>query len=138
VIREGANASPPANAVLLLASALLLLGSGCMRTTVRTGSMPGDAAWTRNAAWHHAFFLGQLRTRPIAPTQDCPQGWSQIDMELDPLQTAIALLTIGIYTPSTVTVVCRADEQLPFGPELSGPAPRQRRDAALPAPASAQ
>ncbi|MGC4064705.1 MAG: hypothetical protein QM784_08695 [Polyangiaceae bacterium] len=136
--RSDVIATAQTKALHLIASALMLLGTGCLRTTVRSGSMPGDAAPSRNAAWHHDFLLGQLRTRPISPTQDCPQGWAQIDMELNPLQTAIAILTIGIHTPSTVTVVCRADEQLPFATKMSGPAPRRREDAATPVRSSSQ
>jgi hypothetical protein len=86
--------------------------------------MPGDAAFGWEGRWHHAFFLGQYeRSAPIAPQRLCPQGWAELDSELDPLQTAIAIVTLGIYTPSTVSVICEANEQAPISEELTEQSP---------------
>jgi len=84
-----------------------------MRTTLRSGKMPGNAAPGWDDRWHHAFLFGLLRqSDAISPNDVCPQGWAQLDSELDPLQTAIALVTLGIYTPSTISVICGANEPL--------------------------
>lgn len=99
---------------IALSMALSFCFAGCMRTSIRSGQMPGDAANQWEGRWQHAFILGQVeRSGPIDPNRICPMGWAQIDVELDPLQTSIAILTLGIYTPTTVTVVCTADEKLP-------------------------
>jgi hypothetical protein len=97
---------------------------GCLRTTIRSGKMPGDAAYRWENRWHHAFFLGQYeQSGPIEPLRLCPQGWAQLDSELDPLQTAIAIVTLGVYTPSTISVICEADERAPRLNDPSGPSP---------------
>jgi hypothetical protein len=104
---------------------------GCLRTTIRSGKLPGDAPYQWEARWHHAFFLGQYeRSSPIAPNKICPKGWAQIDSELDPLQTAIAIVTLGVYTPSTVSVVCAANEL----PPLSAPPSDQKAKPAASGP----
>lgn len=117
-----ARARPQKTLTALFGIALAILQSSCLRTTLRSGKLPGDAAYAWEHRWHHAFFLGQFEgSRPIAPERICPQGWAQIDSELDPLQTAIALVTLGIYTPSTVSVICEANERPPLEDAALGP-----------------
>jgi hypothetical protein len=91
--------------IVILGTAACLCS--CVRTTIRSGLAPGLApeGWTDR--WHHTFLFGLDEVPgPIAPEQVCPHGWAQIDTALDPMQSAIAALTLGVYTPSTVTVVC--------------------------------
>jgi hypothetical protein len=91
-----------------------LFAVGCMRTTFRSGRMPGDAPTDWNHRWHHSFLFGQLECPgAIEPSRACPLGWAELELEQDPLQTTVSLLTLGVYTPSTVTVVCEAKESLP-------------------------
>jgi len=78
-----------------------------VRTTIRSGRAPLFAAPGWEERWHHEFFLGlDEDPGPVRPEVLCPNGWSQVETHIDPLQGAIALLTLGIYTPSTVSVIC--------------------------------
>jgi hypothetical protein len=127
--RVSARSQPQKTLRILLGIAFALHQSSCLRTTLRSGKLPGDAAYAWEHRWHHAFFLGQFEgSRPIAPERICPQGWAQIDSELDPLQTAIALITLGIYTPSTVSVICEANERPPLSEENLGPLPKSNSE----------
>lgn len=93
---------------------LLALSTSCVRTTIRSGKMPGEPAPGWDERWNHAFLLGQVQSSaPVVPDRVCPQGWAQLETALDPLQTAVAIVTLGIYTPTTVSVICRAEERLP-------------------------
>jgi hypothetical protein len=74
--------------------------------------MPGEAPVDWEARWHHSFAFGLLEVPgPIETQRICPNGWAQIESELDPLQAALSLLSLGLYTPSTLSVVCAASER---------------------------
>lgn len=80
---------------------------GCVRTTIRSGQAPGSVATNWQDRWHHAYFLGlDERPGPVVLDEACPNGWAEVDASIDPMQAVIALATLGIYTPSTITVVC--------------------------------
>lgn len=87
---------------------VLLLGpSGCVRTTIRSGRAPGNVPPGWEDRWHHAFVFGlDELPGPIPLDALCPQGWSQVDTAIDPIQSVIAVTTLGVYTPTTVSVVC--------------------------------
>ncbi len=107
-----------------VATALFAL-TGCMRTTLRTEHPPGLSPRDWDRRWHHAMLLGAVETSPpVDLAAICPKGWSELDYSLDLMQTWIAVLTLGIYYPSTITLVCAA----PAGPPTTG--------AYLPAPVS--
>jgi hypothetical protein len=81
--------------------------SGCLRTTLWSGRAPGAAAVGWEGRWHHGFVFGLNEVPgPIEPDVVCPEGWAEVDTSVDPLQFAIALGTLGIYVPTTVSVVC--------------------------------
>ena len=92
-----------------LALALCLFAiSGCFRTTVRAGHAPADPpeAWDRR--WHSGWVVGIIEASgPHDLARICPGGWAQIETETDPSQALVTLLTIGIYAPQSVTVICR-------------------------------
>lgn len=80
---------------------------GCVRTTIRSGQAPGSVATNWQDRWHHAYLLGlHERPGPVVLDEACPHGWAEVDASIDPLQAVIAIITLGIYTPSTITVVC--------------------------------
>ena len=88
------------------------LQTACLRTTVRSGLAPADPPLHWRGRWHHTFFLGTVESSgPVELDRVCPNGWSLLESYTDPLQTAITLLTVTIYTPSTVTVVCAQPPQ---------------------------
>lgn len=55
----------------------------------------------------HAYLFGWIHRTPDIPlNQICPNGWSEFDVHSDPLQTSIAILSLGAYTPFMSTVTC--------------------------------
>lgn len=91
----------------VLAAVLLCGSAGCVRTTIRSGLAPGYAPTGWEARWHHGFVFGfDELPGPVPVDALCPEGWSQIDSSIDPVQSVLAIMTLGIYTPTTVSVVC--------------------------------
>jgi hypothetical protein len=110
-VRPGCTQQTRLGAALL---ALVFCALGCVRTTIRSGRAPGVAPTGWEERWRHglAFGLAEL-PGPVAPDALCPRGWAEVDTAIDPVQAAIALLTLGIYTPTTVSVVCADPETQP-------------------------
>lgn len=80
---------------------------GCVRTTIRSGQAPGSVATNWHERWHHAYLLGlHERPGPVVLDEACPYGWAEVDTSIDPMQAVIAIVTLGVYTPSTITVIC--------------------------------
>lgn len=98
--------------------ALLLLAAGCATTTVRSGEPPGKTAAGFEQRWHPGFLLGTVRGFPRYDLgRACPQGWAEIRIEPDPFTILAGAVTLFIYSPSRVTIVCAkrpGDDQLSF------------------------
>jgi len=87
--------------------ALALCVSGCAATTVRSGLPPGSAARGFDERWQPAFLFGVLPgTEPYDLSRICPQGWAQVTVSRDPFTLLAGLITLFIYSPSRVTIVC--------------------------------
>ena len=90
---------------LLLAAAMLSVG--CAATTVHSGRPPRDVAPGYEERWHSAFLWG---TVPLGPPYDmariCPAGWAQVTVARDPFTLLVGVVTLFVYSPSRVTVVC--------------------------------
>jgi hypothetical protein len=88
---------------------LAVATAGCAATTVRSGLPPGNAAPGYDEHWHPAFLFGVI---PGSDAYDlnriCPSGWSQVTVSRDPFTLLSGLITLFIYSPSRVTVVCGA------------------------------
>jgi hypothetical protein len=98
-----------------------LASAGCFTTTVRSGQPPAEAPAGWQQRWHSGWLLGAIEASgPHDLAEACPHGWSQIDTSTDPSQALITLLTLGVYAPQTVTVVCAAHP----GQRNSPPAPK--------------
>lgn len=107
---------------LVLASLLSL--TGCAATVLRSGHPPGDSPPGFDDHWHSAFLFGALEVgEPYDLDQLCPGGWSEVTVQPDPLTTVVGALTLFLYTPNRVTVVCSAPGSLGVPP---------REGAALP------
>jgi hypothetical protein len=104
----------------LLSLLLAALVTACFETTVRSGLPPADPAPGHHARWHHAFMFGLLEASgPYDLAELCPHGWSEIQTESDPVHGLLLLLSVGIYAPARVTVICAE----PPGPDLNTSAP---------------
>lgn len=104
-------------AALSCALGLLLLG-GCASSTLRSGEPPGKTAAGLYERWHPAFLFGTVRgLEHYDLAQACPNGWAEIRVEPDPFTILAGAMTLFIYSPSRVTVVCArrpGDEELSF------------------------
>lgn len=101
-----------------LSYALALLLSGCASSTLRSGQPPGRTATGLNEKWHAAFLFGTARgLERYDLAQACPHGWAEIRVEPDPFTILAGAMTLFIYSPSRVTVVCArrpGDEEISF------------------------
>ncbi len=91
--------------------------SGCYRTSVYSGLPPAEPAEGLSERWHSGWLLGAIESSgPHDLARACPAGWSVIETHTDASQGLVTLITLGIYAPQTVTVVCAADRSQPLAP----------------------
>jgi hypothetical protein len=104
------------------ARALTIVGAfsllGCATTTVRSGEPPGKTAAGFDERWHPGFLFGTVRSvEGYDLARACPHGWAEIRIAPDPFTLLAGVVTLFIYSPSRVTVVCAkqpGDEELAF------------------------
>ena len=90
--------------------------SACGEAVVRSGRPAGAVAPLYDERWHDSFFFGTLDPAEAAPLSTiCPQGWSEIRASSTFLAGLLQWSTLGIYTPTTVTVVCSAPSGVYIG-----------------------
>jgi hypothetical protein len=92
--------------------------TGCATTTLRSGEPPGKTAAGFDERWHPGFLFGTVRGFSRYDLgHACPNGWAEIRVEPDPFTILAGAVTLFIYSPSRVTVVCAkqpGDANLPF------------------------
>ena len=95
-----------------------LMAWGCATSTVRSGEPPGKTAAGLNEKWHAGFLFGTVRgIERYDLSRACPNGWAEIRIEPDPFTLVAGAMTLFIYSPSRLTVVCArrpGDEELSF------------------------
>jgi hypothetical protein len=103
------------SALSLLLAPLLV---SCATTTLRSGEPPGRTAAGFDERWHSGFLFGTMRgVARYDLSRACPQGWAEIRIEPDPFTLLAGTVTLFIYSPSRVTVVCAkqpGDDELSF------------------------
>ncbi|HSU41473.1 MAG TPA: hypothetical protein VLJ38_17975 [Polyangiaceae bacterium] len=86
---------------------------GCAETRIYSGLPPGDPPTGYENRWHSSFFFG---TTPAGRAYDlgrlCPSGWSQIELSPDFFTSFAGVVTLFLYTPSRLTIVCARPLQL--------------------------
>jgi hypothetical protein len=91
---------------------------GCATTTLRSGEPPGKTAAGFDERWHPGFLFGTVRgVARYDLSRACPQGWAEIRIEPDPFTVVAGAVTLFIYSPSRLTVVCAkqpGDDELSF------------------------
>lgn len=84
------------------------LVTGCYHQVVHTGATPatGNAVVKKTAA---IYFFGLVGAE-VNTTADCPSGVAVIETQQTFINGLVGVLTLGIYTPRTVTITCAAGE----------------------------
>lgn len=90
---------------LMLALTTFLL-TGCFHQVVNTGvtPAPGQATITKTAP---LYFFGLVGAE-VDTVADCPTGAAVIETEQTFVNGLLGVVTLGIYTPQTVTITCAA------------------------------
>jgi len=90
---------------------LIVAASACATTTVRSGRPPADFAPGYDERWHPAFLFEVI---PGHDTYDlsrvCPKGWAQVTVTRDPFTLFASVITLFIYSPSRISIVCAVPE----------------------------
>ena len=114
-------------AVLCIAALAL---PGCYEATVRSGLPPSQTPARTFEHWQHAFVFGLLdASGPYRLDRLCPDGWAEVTVETSAAGGFLTLVTLGIYSPQNVTVVCalpgaRGTHEWRYeGPPAEGPLP---------------
>jgi hypothetical protein len=103
----------------IIASLLLpVLLAGCVQTHLYSGLPPGHPPKGYQWRWHVSYFYGTTEgSGPYDLDRLCPSGWSEIHLAADFFTSVAQTLTLFLYTPNRLTIVCAR----PI--ELDGPAP---------------
>jgi hypothetical protein len=90
-----------------LAITLLLAGStGCYHSIVDTGLEPSGVQY--HGEWESAWFVGLIPAR-VEATAICEGAWARVETQQSFLNGLVSFLTLGIYSPHEVKVVCAAE-----------------------------
>ncbi|MGZ8379365.1 MAG: Bor family protein [Gemmatirosa sp.] len=89
----------------IVALALAAIAStGCYHAVVETGRPAGGTIVSR--PWTPTFIWGLVAAPEINVASECPRGIARVDTQMSFVNGLAALVTLGIYTPRTVTVTC--------------------------------
>jgi hypothetical protein len=84
--------------------AMALLFGGCYHATIETGRAPSPV--TVEDKWADSWIYGLVPPATINPTPRCTNGIARVETELSFLNQLVGFLTLGIYTPMSITVTC--------------------------------
>ena len=89
----------------LVLTALLLVSAGCYHSIVDTGLEPGPTAY--HEGWETAW-LGGLVPARVDARGACGGPWARVETQQSFLNGLVSFLTLGIYAPHEVEIVCAA------------------------------
>jgi hypothetical protein len=93
----------------LLISAILLLTAACGSVTIDTG-LPADKA-NRYEEYHDGWGFGFAGQAGANVKDACPSDRiARVRNYFSPEDLLIALITAGIYTPRSTTIICATEE----------------------------
>ena len=111
-----------------------LVTTGCIQTHLYSGLPPGDPPKGYEDRWHVSYLFGLKEgSDPYNLDELCPSGWSEITVTPDFFTSVAGIMTLYLYTPNRVTIVCARPIELkspPYTdpstppPGSSPPAPR--------------
>lgn len=85
---------------------LTVLLTGCYHQVVRTGATAGGTVIER--PWTSTFLFGLVPATTIETASECPAGVAVVETQQTLVNGVVGALTLGIYTPQTVTITCAA------------------------------
>jgi hypothetical protein len=89
----------------IAASLLLVLGStACYHAVVETGRPAGSTVIQK--PWTSTWIFGLVEAKPIETASQCPGGVARVETQQSFANGLVGLVTLGIYTPQTVTITC--------------------------------
>lgn len=88
-----------------MTAAIALAAAGCLEHTYNAGNGApvGPKVYEE---WHSHWLGGLIGERTLDIHQHCPSGNATVHNEQSFLNGLVAVLTSGIYTPTTVTIRC--------------------------------
>ncbi len=92
-------------ALAVVAAALFL--SGCFQHTFHVNNDAAPEPTPRYVDWNHHVLWGLVDTSgPVNVDAVCPDGVAIIHDEMSVVNSLLAIVTGGIYAPTTTTVYC--------------------------------
>ena len=90
---------------MALALVLLLVTTGCYKHTysVGQGAPAGEVVYEE---WQQKWLAGLIGHTNLDVAEECPSGNASIHDEQTFLNGLVSVLTVGIYTPTTVRITC--------------------------------
>lgn len=85
------------------ACACLIL-TGCYHQVFNTGLTPATTGVTKS--WHPTYLFGLVKAAPIDVRSTCPSGVALVSTRMTFPNGLVGGLTLGLFTPHEVKVVC--------------------------------
>jgi len=91
---------------------LLLLASGCYRTTI-IDRAPGERPARVGVTVRHTFIHGLIAPGAVELDHACGDGghWMAIHEQMTALNSLAFMVTLGLYTPRAVNIYCAAAQR---------------------------
>jgi hypothetical protein len=93
--------------------AVVVVLAGCYRANIETGLPPGTQTIEQN--WASSWVFGLVPPAVVETASRCPNGVARVETQLSFLNQVVSFLTIGIYTPMTITVTCAGPDSMDDG-----------------------
>ena len=91
--------------VVLVLTLLPVVSAGCYHSIVETGLEPGPTAY--HEGWETAW-IGGLVPAKVDARGLCGGPWARVETQQSFLNGLVSFLTLGIYAPHEVEIVCAA------------------------------
>lgn len=82
----------------------LVLSAGCYHATITTGRPAGSTVVENQ--WASSWIGGLIPPSTVNVASQCPNGVAQVETQHSFLNMLAQFVTLGIYSPITITVTC--------------------------------
>ena len=82
----------------------VVLSAACYHAIIETGRPAGTTIL--NKTFQSSFIYGLVPPPPLNASGQCPSGVARVETQHRFVEGLVAALTLGIYTPMTLTVTC--------------------------------